>query len=466
MLPIRRLFSNAAPSVVALTAALIFPVVMAQAAEVHERNLDNGLKVLVLPDERAPVVTHQVWYKVGSADEPGGITGIAHMFEHMMFKGTDNLGPGEFSDIIARLGGDENAFTGRDFTGYFQTLAADELPTMMRWEADRMANLKLDAEEFAREKEVVKEEWRSRVRDTPNARLNQLLYATAFASSGYHHPIIGWKTDIDAYTIEDLQAWYHNHYAPNNATLVVVGAVDPDKVFSLAEQHYGPVEKRDLAPTKPREEMPQHGLKRAQLSIPAQLPHLSMGYKVPSLVTAEDSRQAYALAVASGILAGDSGARLNNDLVRQGKLSNASTGYNLNARQTTLFTLDATPKEGQPLDEVEALLREQIERLKQEPVGKDELDRIKAQVAASDVYERDSLFYQGMKLGMYETVGLDYRLADRFVEGIRAVTAEDVQAVAQTFFRDQALTIATLEPAPADATPNQQTPTGGVDRVH
>lgn len=470
MFPIRRLFSPARPLLATLAAfaalALVLPTGAALATEVHERTLDNGLKVLILPDQRAPVVTHQIWYKVGSADESGGITGIAHMFEHMMFKGTENLGPGEFSDIIARLGGEENAFTGRDFTGYFQTLAADELPTVMRWEADRMANLKLDPEEFAREKEVVKEEWRSRVRDTPNARLNQLMYATAFSSSGYHHPIIGWKTDIDAYTIEDLQAWYRSHYAPNNATLVVVGAVDPQTVFSLVEKHYGPVEKRDLAPAKPREEMPQHGLKRAQLSVPAQLPHLSMGYKVPSLVTIEDSRRAYALAVASGILAGDSGARLNNDLVRQGKLSNASAGYNLNARQTTLFTLDATPKDGQSLDEVEALLRDQIERLKREPVGKDELDRIKAQVAASDVYERDSLFYQGMKLGMYETVGLDYRLVDRFVEGIRAVTAEDVQAVAREFFRDQALTIATLEPAPADAAPNQPTPTGGVDRVH
>lgn len=214
------------------------------------------------------------------------------MFEHMMFKGTENLGPGEFSDIIARLGGEENAFTGRDFTGYYQTLSADELETVMRWEADRMANLEIDPEEFAREKEVVKEEWRSRVRDNPNARLNQLLYATAFTSSGYHHPVIGWKTDIDAYTVEDLQRWYREHYAPNNATLIVVGDVEPDAVVELAERHYGTIERRDLPPAKPREEMEQHGLKRAHLSIPAKLPHVTMGYKVPSLVTAEESRTA------------------------------------------------------------------------------------------------------------------------------------------------------------------------------
>ncbi len=432
---------------------------------VHETTLDNGLKVLVLPDERAPVVTHQIWYKVGAVDEPGGITGIAHMFEHMMFKGTENLGPGEFSDIIARLGGEENAFTGRDFTGYYQTLAADELETVMRWEADRMANLEIDPEEFAREKEVIKEEWRSRVRDNPNARLRQLLYATAFTSSGYHHPIIGWKTDIDAYTVEDLQRWYREHYAPNNATLIVVGDFEPDAVVELAERHYGKVEQRDLSPAKPREEMTQHGLKRASLNIPAKLPHMTMGYMVPSLVTAERARSAYALAVTSGILAGDSGARLNNALVRAGKLSSASTGYNLNARETTLFTVDATPRDGQPLDEVEQLLREQIERLKTEPVEKDELERIKAQVVASDVYQRDSLFYQGMKMGIYETVGLDYRLADRFVEGVRAVTVDDVQAVAREYFQDDGLTIATLEPA-SDEPSTQPSLTGGIERVH
>ncbi|MFW6323120.1 MAG: M16 family metallopeptidase [Guyparkeria sp.] len=436
------------------------------AAPVHERTLDNGLKVLVLPDPRAPVATHQVWYKVGSADEPGGITGIAHMFEHMMFKGTETLGPGEFSDIIARLGGEENAFTGRDFTAYFQTLSAAELETVMRWEADRMANLKLDADEFAREKDVVREEWRSRVRDNPNARLDQLLHATAFSSSGYHHPIIGWKTDIDAYTVDDLRDWYQTHYAPNNATLIVVGDVDPEAVFELAETHYGPIEPREIAAAKPREEMAQHGTRRAELVIPARLPRLSMGFKVPSLVTAEDPREAYALTVAAGVLSGDSGARLANDLVRQGKLANASASYNINARQTTLFSLDATPKNGQPLDEVEPLLREQVERLRDEPVGEEELDRIKAQVVASEVYQRDSLFYQGMKIGIYETVGLGYEQADRFVEAIQAVTAEDVRAVARKYLDDRRLTVATLEPESDDSEPALPSPTGGIDRVH
>jgi len=383
-----------------------------------------------------------------------------------MFKGTENLGPGEFSEIIARLGGEENAFTGRDFTAYFQTLAADELGTVMRWEADRMANLALDAEEFAREKEVVKEEWRTRVRDNPNARLDQLLWATAFHASGYHHPVIGWKTDIDAYTVEDLRGWYHRHYAPNNATLIVVGDVDPQRVFELAETHYGPVPARELAANKPREETPQRGIRRAELVAPAKLPHLSMGYRAPSLATADDPGEAYALTVAAGVLSGDSGARLTNDLVRAGKLAGASASYGLTAREQTLFTLDATPKDGQPLEEAESLLREQIERLKTEPVGQDELERIKAQVVAAEVYQRDSLFYRGMKRGIYETVGLGHEQADRFVEAIRAVTAEDVQAVARAYFDDERLTIATLHPEPDALNASASRQNGGTERVH
>ena len=465
-MPILRHAMTRALAILLALAALFATPVHAESADVEQTTLDNGLKVLVIPDRRAPVVTHQIWYKVGSTDEPGGITGIAHMFEHMMFKGTENLGPGEFSEIIARLGGEENAFTGRDFTAYFQTLAADELDTVMRWEADRMANLALDAEEFAREKEVVKEEWRTRVRDNPNARLNQLLWATAFDASGYHHPVIGWKTDIDAYSVEDLRGWYRSHYAPNNATLIVAGDVDPQRVVELAERHYGAIPPRELAAAKPREEMPQRGTRRADLVVPAKLPHLSMGYRAPSLATADDPAEAYALAVAAGILSGDSGARLTNDLVREGKLASASAGYSLTAREQTLFTLDATPKDGQSLDEAESLLREQIERLRTEPVGEDELERIKAQVVASEVYQRDSLFYRGMKRGIYETVGLGHEQADRFVEAIRAVTAEDVMNVARKHLDPQRLTVATLHPEPDAEAPAPTHSYGGTDRVH
>jgi len=438
------------------------------APRVYEMTLDNGLKVLVLPDYRAPVVTSQIWYKVGSADEPSGLTGIAHMFEHMMFKGTENLAPGEFSTIIARLGGRENAFTSRDYTAYFQTLSAENLETAMRWEADRLQNLVIDEDEFLREREVVLEEWRMRSRDNPNARLFELLYATAFISSGYHHPVIGWKTDIDNYSVEDLHRWREAYYAPNNATLVVVGAVEPAEVFKMAEIYYGPIPARELPKAKPREELEQQGLRRVELEIPARLPLIAMGYKVPSLVTAEADWEPYALIVLAGVLSGGDSARFANDLVREGRLASASARYNPTARMQTLFTFTGVPNQDSNTAEVEALLREQIERVRNELVSADELERVKAQVVASDVYERDSLFFQGMRLGIYATVGLDYRQLDDYVARIESVTAEQVQAVARKYLVDQGLTIAELKPLPLqtdDSVTQAPMNYGGVDRV-
>ena len=418
--------------------------------KVHSQTLDNGLKVLVLPDERAPVVTQQIWYRAGSMDEPSGATGIAHMYEHMMFKGTENLEPGEFSRMIARLGGQENAFTSRDYTAYFQTLSNEHLETAMQWEADRLANLVFDPDEFQSERDVVKEEWRMRMRDNPNARLSQQLYATAFVNSGYHHPIIGWEPDIDAYSIAGLEQWGEQFYHPNNATLVIVGQVDPDEVFALAEQYYGVIPRGPEIEHNQREEIEQHGIKRVTLELPAQLPRLMMGYKAPSLVTAEESWHADALTVLAGVLSGGSASRFANELVRENKLSNASAHYTSTARAQTLFTLTAVPRSDQPLDEVEAVLREQIERLKTELVSEQELERIKAQVLADDVYQRDSLFYQGMRLGIYQTAGLDYQTALDSVARIDAVTPEQIRTVAQKYFNDQTLTVAKLKPLPMD----------------
>ena len=445
------------------------PVTGGSEPEVHEKVLANGLKVLVRPDQRAPVVTSQIWYKVGSAHETSGVTGIAHMFEHMMFKGTNDLAPGEFSTLVARLGGQQNAFTSRDYTAYFQTLAVDHLEIVMRWEADRLANLVLDEQEFRREVEVVKEEWRMRSRDNPNARLYELLYATAFVNSGYHHPVIGWKTDIDAYTMADMEQWRQDYYAPNNAVLVVVGAVEPEQVFALAEKYYGPIAARELPAAKPRSELEQQGLRRVELEIPARLPLLAMGYKVPSLPLADEDWEPYALTVLAGVLAGGDSSRFTNELERAGKLAQARASYNLTARLPTIFLLIGVPNQDDDTAEVEALLREQIERVRREPVPADELERVKAQVVARDVYERDSMFYQGMRIGIYETVGLDHRRLVEYVPRIEAVTPEQLQKVARKYLTDQVLTIAELKPLPLEPdSPPVVAPydDGGTDRVH
>lgn len=440
------------------TVLLCLPAVASQAAApVAERVLGNGLKVLVKEDHRSPVVVSQVWYKVGSSYEPGGITGISHMLEHMMFKGTDKHPAGEFSRIIAENGGDENAFTGHDYTAYFQTMAASKLAVSFELEADRMRHLHLLADELKKELEVVTEERRMRTEDNPQAKMSEQFMALAFTSSPYRNPIIGWPVDIANYQVEDLQAWYQRWYAPNNATLVVVGDVDTAQTFSLAEQYFGGLQPGELKPLKPQTESPQLGVRRMTVKVPAKLPSVILGYKVPSLKTAEHEWEAYALEVLAGVLDGGSSARLSKELVRGKQLAvSAGAGYNFSSRLADLFELEATPAEGKTVWELETELRSQVTRLQQEPIKPDELQRIKAQVLASAVYERDSNFYQAMQLGMLETVGLGWQKADEYVSKINQVTAEQVRDVARRYLVDDHLNVAYLDPQPINAAPAAQ----------
>ena len=418
---------------------------------IHEFMLDNGMKVIVRENHRAPVVVSQIWYRVGSSYEHVGITGISHALEHMMFKGTKRHGPGEFSRIIAELGGRQNAFTGRDFTAYFQTLERGNLELALELEADRMRNLLLDEEEFTREMQVVMEERRLRTDDNPNAYTNEQFMASAFMASPYHNPIIGWMDDLEHMNIADLRAWYDQYYSPNNATLVVAGDVQAEQVLAMAQHHFGPIKARPLPVEKPRREPPQQGERRIEVKRTAELPYLSMGYKVPVLRTAEAPWQAYALEVLAGVLSGGDSARLSRELIRGNQLAaSASAGYDLTARHDSLLTLRAIPAQGQSIETVEQALREQIRRLRDELVGEDELERIKARVAAAKVYELDSLFYQAMQIGMLETVGLDWREGERYLERIQAVTAEQVREVARHFLHDDALTVAILVPQSAE----------------
>ncbi|PPD49091.1 MAG: peptidase M16 [Methylobacter sp.] len=417
--------------------------------KVAEKVLGNGLKVLVKEDHRSPVVVSQVWYKVGSSYEPNGITGISHMLEHMMFKGTDKHPAGEFSRIIAENGGDENAFTGRDYTAYFQTMAASKLAVSFELEADRMRHLHLLADELKKELEVVTEERRMRTEDNPQAKMSEQFSAMAFTSSPYKNPIIGWPVDIANYQVEDLQAWYQRWYAPNNATLVVVGDVETPKVFALAEQYFGGLQPSELKALKPQTESPQLGVRKMTVKVPAKLPSVVLGYKVPSLKTAGQEWEAYALEVLAGVLDGGSSARLSKELVRGKQLAvSAGAGYNFSSRLSDLFELEATPAEGKTVWELELELKKQITRLQQELIKKDELQRIKAQVLASAVYERDSNFYQAMQLGTLETIGLGWQKADEYVGKINQVTAEQVRDVARKYLLDDHLNIAYLEPQP------------------
>jgi zinc protease len=417
---------------------------------VHETRLDNGLKVVVEEDHRAPVVVSQVWYKVGSSYEPAGLTGISHMLEHMMFKGTRAHKAGEFSRIIAENGGRENAFTGLDYTAYFQQLEKSRLAVSFELEADRMRNLVLDDKEFQKERKVVREERRMRTDDQPESLVYERFMATAFKHSPYHHPVIGWAKDIENYKVEDLKNWYQRWYAPDNATLVVVGDVDPQAVFKLAQKYFGPVRPSEIKPPKSPVEPKQTETRVVHVKAPAQVPYIILGFHVPVETSKDiDPWEPYALDVLANILDGGSSARLPKDLVRGKQIAAAvSSGYNRLARLPTLFMVDANPAEGHTVDELKTAILEEIDRLKQTPVSPTELERVKAQAVASDVYQRDSMFYQAMKIGMLETVGLSWRRVDDYVDRIREVTPAQVQAVAKKYLNPSNMTVGILDPQP------------------
>ncbi len=435
----------------AIGLVLLLPAIAV--ATVSEFQLDNGLKLFVKPDHRAPVVVSQVWYKVGSSYEWSGITGISHILEHMMFKGTKNLEPNEFSQIIAANGGRQNAFTSRDYTAYFQTLEKDRLAVSFRLEAERMSNLVIDETELIKEKDVVAEERRLRTDDNPRSLLREAFNATAFINSPYQNPVIGWMNDIENYTADDLRLWYQKWYAPNNAIVVVVGDVDPEAVYNLAKKYFGPLKSATIATVKPQIEVEQSGKRTIEIKAPAKLPYFMMGWKVPVVKTveAEYAWEPYALEMLAGILDGSNSARFTRYLVRGEELAaSMGTGYSLFARLSDLFIVAGTPAKGKSIDELQQAVIAQLDKVKTELVSEVELNRIRTQVVANAVYERDSVFYQAMQIGMLEAVGLDWRLSDVFVENIQAVTAEQVQAVAKKYLINDGLTVAELIPMPLD----------------
>lgn len=434
-----------------LTGCMAIGTAMSAEQFVHTYELKNGIKLLIKEDHRAPVVVSQLWYKVGSSYEYDGITGVSHVLEHMMFKGTERFGPGKFSRVIAENGGKDNAFTSRDYTMYFQLLEKSRLAVSMEMEADRMRSLVLNEAEFRKELEVVKEERRMRTDDSPRSLTQEHFYSVAYSNNTYKNPIIGWISDLNEMTLPDLQEWYQKWYAPNNAVLVIGGDVDPKEVYELAEKYYGAIAKQVITPPKTRQEIAQLGMRQLTVRAPAQVPYLLMGYKVPVLKTVDKQNdwEPYALEVLAGILAGTRSARFDKILVRDKRIAvDADVGYNMHAHQADMFLIDGTPAQGKTADELKRAIIEQIERLKSELVTTAELDRIKAQVVAHDVYQKDSVFYQAMEVGVLETVGLGWKYAQEYLERIRKVTPEQIQQVTKKYLVDDHLTIAVLEPQP------------------
>ena len=411
-------------------------------SRVHEHRLENGLTVLLLPERRAPIVSVQVWYRVGSRNEVLGKTGLSHLLEHLMFRGTEKYGPKVFSRLIQQAGANNNAFTSKDYTAYFETGPANSLRLFLELEADRMRNLKLSEELFVTEQKVVVEERRLRTEDDPVNSLYEELVATAFKAHPYQWPIIGWMHDVASLTLADLRQHYDRYYQPNNATLVVVGDIDPEAALQAVQETFGQIPRGPDPPPFRALEPPQQGERRTELTREAQLPAIFMAYHTPNLTSAD----AFPLEVLSLILAQGRSSRLHRRLVYEAKVAlDAGAEYEFATASPSLFVFYAQPLPGKSLAQVEQLLEAEIEKIKTQPVSDQELLKAKNQTEAAFIMGQDSLFYRGMLLGRYQTIG-SWRQLNEIVPGIRAVTAADVQRVAQKYLVKTNRTVGILHP--------------------
>jgi len=426
-----------------LVLAFVSPVV---AVEPREFILSNGMKVLLVEVPKAPVATVQVWYKVGSRNEVMGRAGLSHMLEHMMFKGTTKYPKGTFSRLIRKNGGMDNAFTSQDYTAYFENLAADRVELALELEADRMQGLLLDRSELMMEREVVKEERRLRTEDDPQGALVEALFAQAYLSHPYHWPVIGWFSDLEAMTLDDLQRHYDTYYSPNNAILIVVGDINADSLFPAIKQLFEPIPRGPDPKPITTLEPDQKGERRFLLKRDAQVSFVMMGYRVPNF-TSEDS---YALDILDSILSHGKSSRLYQNLVYEQKSSLAvGAEYSLLQTDPGLFYFYALVSPGQKPEAVEEALHREIRRLQTDPPTEQELQRAKNQVEATHVFEQDSNFRYAMLLGEAESVGAGWRKIDQFVERIRAVTVKDIQRVARQYLTEDNRTVGTLIPLPS-----------------
>ena len=447
------------------------PLAAADATVAQQFTLSNGMALIVQPDRRAPTAMQMVWLRVGSMDEVDGTTGVAHVLEHMLFKGTAKVPAGEFSRRVAALGGQENAFTSRDYTGYFQQSPAKRLEEVMRLESDRFAHNQWPDGEFKRELEVVKEERRMRTDDQPRAQLFEQLNAAAFVASPYRRPVVGWMSDLESLTAEDARQFYRRWYVPANAVLVVAGDVDVQRVRALAEKYYGRIPARAVPARKPQAEPVQTGMRRVTVKAPAEQAYVALAFRAPAVqsLTAPSAsdRDALALVVLSAVLSGYDGARLERALTQGANriADSASSSASVMGRGPAQFFLSGVPAQGQSAQALEDGLRAELARVATEGVSAAELERVKTQWVASTVYQRDSLYSRASDLGSNWVQGLPLDAEDRTLALLREVTPEQVQSVAQRYFGDDQLTVGTLVPQPLDKAPRQK-PAGVVPTKH
>ncbi|SFP35688.1 M16 family metallopeptidase [Tranquillimonas alkanivorans] len=435
--------------------------VRAAEEEVTTFTLENGMEVVVIEDHRAPVVVHMVWYKTGAADEPAGTSGIAHYLEHLMFKGTDDLAPGEFSEIVAAQGGTDNAFTSYDYTAYFQRVAADRLGLMMEMEADRMRDLELDAADIVTERQVVVEERNQRTENDPGALFSEQRSAAQYLNHPYGTPIIGWMHETENLTLQDALDFYETFYAPNNAILIVAGDVDPEEVKALAQEHYGPLEPTENLPERERPQEPPQLAERRMVYEDARIaqPYVIRTYLAPER-DAGDQEKAAALTLLAEVLGGSSQTSvLGRELQFEEQTAlYTSAFYSGVSLDDTTFGLVIVPAPGVSLEEAEAALDREVAEFLEEGVDPEQLDRIKMQLRASNIYAQDSAQARARRYGQALTSGLTVEDVQAWPEILQNVTEEDIIAAGREVFdRDNAVTGWLRAPEGAEAAAEEVT---------
>jgi len=427
-----------------LALTLSLPATALAADVVVATTLDNGLRVLLLEDHRSPIVTVQVWYRVGSRNELRGATGIAHFLEHMMFKGTPAHGRGQFARLVEQNGGQDNAFTSQDVTSYYVNIAADKLDLVFELEADRMQNLLLDPKDIESERQVVIEERRTRTEDDPGGFLGEEVSSIAFKAHPYGYPIIGWMEDIGRITPAEIRAFHNVYYVPNNAIVVVVGDFRTDDALDSIKRRFGKIPRGADPPPVLAVEPPPNGERRVIVRKQAELPIVYLAWHVPN----QKSDDAAALEVLSTILAGGRASRLYKELVYRRQLAlDAGGDYSYFSLDPNLFWFWATAMPGQTPETLEKELLAQVQGLKREPVSDEELARAKNQIEATTVFQEDSIHRRAALLARFELIG-GHRLKDAFLAKIRAVTAADVQRVAGAWFPEDKRNVGILLPQP------------------
>ncbi len=411
--------------------------------EIKEEKLKNGLKLIVIEDKASPMATFQVWYKVGAIDELEGKSGISHLLEHLMFRGSKNYPGNVFSKIVQSHGGVDNAFTTKDYTVYYQKFAPQKLHVSIDLESDRMVNLLLSQEDFELEKKIVLEERRQRYEDSPESLIIEEVIGAAFKAHPYRKPVIGWTEDIERITLDDVAKHYQQYYCPNNAFIIVAGDVNSDEIIKSIREKFEPIPSCQKNPERRLLYEPkQYGERRVILKRQTHLPMLVMAYKVP----AYPDKDSISLEILSTILGEGKSSRLYRKLVREKSLAvDISTSNSPLSRDGFLFFIVAYIKEQDKIEEAEKIIKEEIEKLKNEKPEKKEIEKAKNQVEASFLFSQDSAFGHALFVGRFEILG-NWRMINQYREDSLKVTEDDVQRVVQKYFKNDNLTVGILIP--------------------